>query len=372
VTDRLQVAVNLLWLVPGRVGGSEEYLVRQLTGLDAPDVAVTVFGRHDLGGAHPGLAARVPVRTAPGRRDHRGERIVLEHSWLAVRARGADVVHHGGGTVPLAGPGPVLLTVHDLQYRTFPHYFGRARRSYLAAMVPRSVRRASAIATPSEYVRSTVIAAFGAPEERVVVVPHGVPDLPAPTVDAQLAARDRLGVGDRPYVVYPAITHPHKGHTVLVDMLADLDRDVLLVLIGGEGAAEAAVRGRVAASTHADRVVRTGRVGPDIRDALVAGAEALVMPSEYEGFGAPLVEAMALGTPVVASDAPAVTEVVADAGVIVTERRGAAWAEAVEVARRDRDALVARGFQRREAFTLATSGRALAAAYRLAAAVEEG
>jgi glycosyltransferase involved in cell wall biosynthesis len=120
-----------------------------------------------------------------------------------------------------------------------------------------------------------------------------------------------------------------------------------------------------------DRVVRTGRVSDQSRDALIAGAEALVFPSEYEGFGAPLVEAMTLGTPIVASAQPAVREVVGDAGVLVEAAgpdRGAAWAAAVGTAIASHEQLVAAGLERRGRFTLEASGAAIAAAYRRAAA----
>jgi glycosyltransferase involved in cell wall biosynthesis len=107
------------------------------------------------------------------------------------------------------------------------------------------------------------------------------------------------------------------------------------------------------------------------RDALIAGAEALVFPSEYEGFGAPLVEAMDLGTPIVCSGQAAVREVVGEAAVIVDEpsvsARGEAFAAGVRGAIARRDELVAAGRVRRGAFTLEVSGAALQRAYRQAA-----
>jgi glycosyltransferase involved in cell wall biosynthesis len=169
--------------------------------------------------------------------------------------------------------------------------------------------------------------------------------------------------------VYPAITHPHKGHRLLVEMLAELATDHLLVLVGGEGAAEPDVRRAIAATGTERRVVRTGRVPEADRDALVAGARALVFPSEYEGFGAPLVEAMMLGTPVVCSDHPAIREVVAGAGIVVTERSGVAWAEAVRAVEHDRERLIGAGVARADAFTVRHSGEALAAAYRRVATI---
>jgi glycosyltransferase involved in cell wall biosynthesis len=113
--------------------------------------------------------------------------------------------------------------------------------------------------------------------------------------------------------------------------------------------------------------VRAGRVPDSVRDALVVGADAVVFPSEYEGFGAPLVEAMELGTPVVCSAAPAVREVVADAAVVVPEANGVAWAAAVTAAVSRRQQLVAAGHARRQVYTGAASGEALATAYRAAA-----
>lgn len=365
--DPIDVAVNLLWIAPGRVGGSEQYLERQLLGLSAADIRATVYCTAAFALAHPMLAERHARVIAPGGRDWRGGRIAAEHTWLALRTRHADVVHHGGGTAPVVGKRPVVVTVHDLQYLTFPHYFTAARRAYLNAMVPRSVRRAAVVTVPSEYVRSTVIDAFDVRPDRVVVVPHGIPAAVGSTSGDLAAVRRRAGLADRPYVVYPAITHPHKGHLVLIDMLEHLEDDLQLVLLGGEGAAEPALRTAISSSPHRTRVHRLGRVPDHERDALLAHAEALVFPSEYEGFGAPLVEAMALGTPVVCSSAMAVTEIAGDAAMVVAERSGAAWAEGIEQARRRRTELVDLGHARRARFTPVTSGAALAAAYRQAA-----
>ncbi len=116
------------------------------------------------------------------------------------------------------------------------------------------------------------------------------------------------------------------------------------------------------------RVVRPGRVPSADRDGLIALADALVFPSEYEGFGAPVVEAMALGTPVICSDQPALAEVVGDAGVVLP-RDADAWAGALDLVGQRRAAMVTAGRARARAFTAARSGAALAAAYRLAAEV---
>ncbi len=362
---RVGIAVNLLWLAPGRVGGSEEYLVRQLAGLP-DDVDVTLYGTPTLRAAHPELTTRFATSELRVRRDSRALRIVAEHSWLSWATRAAAVVHHGGGTAPLGARRPYVLTVHDLQYLTYPEHFGRARLTYLRRMMPRSVRHASVVTAPSAYVRSTVIGAFGADPDRVVVVPHGVPDPPPITDDAIGAARERYRIGPHPYVVYPAISHPHKRQALLVDMLDHLDPDVRLVLLGGVGDGERELQRHVAGSIRRDHVIRPGRVPAADRDVLLAGAEALAFPSAYEGFGAPLVEAMAVGTPIVCSAAAAVPEVVGDAAITVDGADPAAWAAAVDDARARRSELVVRGRERRRRFTPEISGERLAEAYRLA------
>lgn len=370
MTAVIRVAVNLTWVAPGRVGGSEQYLVRQLSGLaDEDAIEPTIYCRPDFSVAHPELVARFPVVEAPLRRDRRATRIVAEHTWLAGRTRSADLVHHGGGTAPLVGRRPILLTVHDLQYLRYPEYFGRVRHAYLDHMMPRSVRGAAIVAVPSDYVARRVVEEFGIDDDRVVVVPHGVPCLTSASDEAVAAVRARYGLGDRPFVVYPAITHPHKGHAVLIEMLRHLDPDIMLVLFGGVGTAEPELMQAVAASPYAERVVRAGRI-PDVeRDALIGAAAALVFPSEYEGFGAPVIEAMVLDTPVVCSNAEALVEVAGEAAVIVADQSPEAWAAAVATAIEQGDRLIAAGRLRRDDFTLEASGRALADAYRRAAAI---
>ena len=180
----VRVLVNLLWCRPGRVGGSEEYLVRQLLGLTevAPGVELRVAAPAGFAAAHPDLAERVDLVRPPAlvdRRVGRPGRLAAEALWLPRRAGDVDVVHHGGGTIPPGGPSrPVVLTVHDLQYRDLPQYFSTVRRRYLERQMPRSVARADVVAVPSAFVADTVVDAFGIERDRIVVVPHGV-DAPA-------------------------------------------------------------------------------------------------------------------------------------------------------------------------------------------------
>jgi glycosyltransferase involved in cell wall biosynthesis len=369
----LSVGVNLLWCDPGRVGGSEQYLVRQLDGLagavDAGAVELTMFAPRSFAAAHPELVVRRATEVPRLAGHRRAVRVAAEHTWLAVRTRGGrfDVIHHGGGTTPALGARPIVLTIHDLQYLTHPDYLSRTKLAYLERVVPRSVHRAAVVTTPSEYVRGTVIEAFGADPADVVVVPHGFDPPRRDTVD-EADVRRRFGLGRGPVLVYPAITHPHKHHRFLLEVMARhwTAPDLRLVLLGGAGAAEDDVRAALVELGVADRVVRPGRVADADRDALVVIADALVFPSGYEGFGAPVLEAMALGTPVVCSDHPALREVVGGAGLVLPVEPEA-WADVPDRVRRRRDELATAGRLRAEAFTEAISGSALLGAYRRAA-----
>jgi glycosyltransferase involved in cell wall biosynthesis len=366
----IDVAVNLLWCVPGDVGGSEEYLVRQLIGLASQptDFAPTIYCLPSFVTAHPELEqvfSMVPARITG---KDRKRRVLAEHTWLARKTRSAAVVHHGGGTTPRVGGQPIVLTIHDLQYETYPEYTSPAKLRYLRAMMPKSVARASVIAVPTEYVRATVVDRFDVDPERVVVVRHGVdPNIGSRARTGAELRRD-YGLGSGRVLILPAITHPHKGHEFLLDVMDAhwKDPDLRLVMLGGRGLADTAVERAIVRLGLSDRVVRPGRVSDADRDGLIQLAHALVFPSQYEGFGAPVVEAMALGTPVVCSDQAALVEVVADAGLVLPLDRDA-WAGALDQVDADGDVMVTAGRRRATTFTAVKSGEGLARAYHLAA-----
>ncbi len=365
----IDIAVNLLWCVPGQVGGSEEYLTRQLLGLAAQraEFLPTLYVVPSFARAHPELIELYPVEVAGITGHERPRRVLAEHFWLRRRTRSAGLVHHGGGTAPAVGKTPIVLTIHDLQYLTHPEYQSRQKLRYLKKVVPRSVARARVIATPTQWVRHTVIEEFGVDPDSVVVVPHGVQASLGGAAPSEFELRRDYGLGAGPVMVYPAITHPHKGHEFLLDLMASkwTDPELRLVLLGGAGAADRQVEAKIAALRLERRVIRTGRVPDSHRDGFLSFAHCLVFPSEYEGFGAPVVEAMALGTPVVVADQPAVAEVVGGAGIVLP-RELDAWAGVPDMVDERRGELVSAGRRRAANFTTAKSGAALAAAYRLA------
>lgn len=361
------VLVNLLWCVPGAVGGSEEYLIRQLRGLLDHDAGrrwrISAATARGLTAAHPEFADEVATIEPSFRSHARWRRIVGESTWLRHHLDDVDLVHHGGGTAPWSDLGvPFVVTVHDLQFRTFPEYFSPLKRAYLRAAVPRAVERARRVAVPSDYVRRTVVSAYGLAEANVLVVPHGVDRTELTACASPDDLRRRYGLGDGPIVVYPAVTHPHKNHRLLLELMRTrwTDPDLRLVLIGGRGSAHPIVE-----SCSDPRVRHLGRVAAADRNGLLSMATAMVFPSTYEGFGAPLLEAMVLGTPVICADRAALPEVAGEAAIVVPPEIDA-WAGVLDEVDRRRDGLVAAGHRRAALFTARASGAALAEVYEQA------
>ena len=369
------VLVNLLWLVPGVVGGSEESTtdaLRALADAAPDDVELRLAVLTPFPGAHPDLVDRFACEVLDRDGRNTPRRILAEQTWLARRARavGVDVVHHAGGVVPLRHPRRVVLTVHDLQPLDLPQNFRTTKRVYLRAMVGRSVRAADVVTVPSDFTRRRVIDLLDADPERVLVVPWSV-RVPSPPPDdgTHLPLPPQL---TEPFLLYPAITYPHKNHRVLLEAFALAARsepDLRLVLTGGPATAETEVRERIARPDLAGRVLRTGRVPAAQLEALYGAARAVVVPSLYEGFGLPVLEAMVRGVPVIAADAGSLPEI-ARAQDLVPADDVTAWAEAmhavIHLSDRQRNERIRAGRERAVGYGPGRTAAALLAAYRLA------
>ncbi|NBP41196.1 MAG: glycosyltransferase family 1 protein [Actinobacteria bacterium] len=366
----IRVGVNLMWLRTGQVGGSQEYLVRQLTGLfeaNLDEFDVTLFVQAGFAKDHQQLAELYDCVEAPRHGGNRVLRILLEQTWLAVKARKFDLMHHGGGTMPFFAGRRSVLTIHDVQYLSFPENFSRTRLAYLSKVVPRSVARASLVSTPSEYVRQKLINKFAVSPAKVKVVRHGIDDQLGAAATSEQELRRRFRLENRDVLFLPAVTHPHKNHKFLLQLLKThwVDKNLVLVCAGGKGRAELEFMREVRRLNLDDRVIRLNRVVDEDRDGLLKLAKALVFPSLYEGFGAPVIEAMQLGTPVIASDCAALPEIIGSAGLVLPLNLDV-WSGALDAVNSRRDALVAAGKVRAKNFSIANSGKDLAQAYRAA------
>jgi alpha-1,3-rhamnosyl/mannosyltransferase len=381
----IRVGGNLLWLVPGEVGGSEEYTVRLLEAWAESrpsDLELTLMVNSSFFAVpdYAPLADQFPTMVAPTSGESRGRRVFTDATWVprAANERGFDLLHHAGGTIPVGARGASLLTIHDLQPFEYPGNFSWAKRRYLRFMMPRSARQATRIATLTAFVATDVQRKLDVSADRFVRVPPGYRAF-ADATDAErsdVRARYQLRNGDggpRPFFLYPAITYPHKNHVVLVHAFAEVQRrhpETALVLTGGPASEEGRVTSAVDRLGLGDAVRRTGRIPTRDLEVLYQEATALTFVSRYEGCGHPALEAMSVGCPVIASDSTGLVETVGSGGLLVGPRDVNGWAAAMERLLTDADEraeLVRRGALDVARYDWAASAEALADAYRAVA-----
>ena len=276
-------------------------------------------------------------------------RIIWEQTALplAARAERADLLHGLVNTLPLATTVPGVVTVHDLSFLRLPDRFPRLKQLYLAGLCRASVRKARRVIAVSRQTADDVRSHFGVDSRRVEVVYNGVSERfrPLPAEDVS-DFRRRMGLPPR-FLLYVGTLEPRKNLPHLLRAYAEWQahsttgRDVALVLAGAKGwhyreifelAAELGLTGPAAgAPFEQGRGVHfPGYVPEEDLCLWYNAADAFVYPSLFEGFGLPLLEAMATGTPVICSDAPSLQEVAADAALIVPAQERAALENAFE------------------------------------------
>jgi glycosyltransferase involved in cell wall biosynthesis len=272
---------------------------------------------------------------------------------------------------------PFVVTVHDIAFALFPETATHLSPRWHAGF-RRGIERAGRILVPSAATRNDLVERFDVAPARVSVVPLGVE--PARNVtDAELdAVRGRHGL-DGPYVLFVGGIERRKNLPALVRAFASLPQDlgISLVLAGGSVARDPRAARELESAMRASsdgvrrRVVTTGYVSEDDKAALLAGAEALVYPSTYEGFGFPVLEAMAAGTPVVTSDRSSLPEVAGGAALLVDPASDEAIARGIERVLTDselRKRLHAAGPDRARSYTWERTARGTADALHAVAA----
>jgi glycosyltransferase involved in cell wall biosynthesis len=292
-----------------------------------------------------------------------------------------DVFHSPDFTLPPVRRGTrTLLTVHDLSFVRDPGSAAPGLLAYLKAVVPRSVARADHVLADSQATKDDLSELYRVPAERITVLYSGVESAFRPVTDAaQLAAvRARYGLGAAPFILAVGTLQPRKNYVRLIQAFSNLlsfgfaqDRssipDLQLVIAGGKGWLFDSIFAEVERLGLRDRVRFPGFVVDSDLPALYSAARVLAYPSLYEGFGLPMLEAMACGTPVVASTASCLPEVAGDAALLVPPADVPALAEALSRAATDdsvRAGLIARGWARAATFTWARSAEQLLALYQ--------
>jgi glycosyltransferase involved in cell wall biosynthesis len=324
------IGLNLIFLVPGETGGMEvaaRELIPALLDEAPPGTRFTAFVNREAAAAKDGpWGELLPAVTVPVNARNRVQWVLGEQTLLpaaAMRAR-VDLVHSLASTAPLWGRFRRVVTVHDLIYARFPEAHAGLRDKGMRLLVPAAVRRSQRVIADSQSTREDLVSLLGVSPERVDVVPLGV--APAPGQPAALGrpvaperdVRARLQLGERDVVLSLSAKRPHKNLLALIGALARIEpeRRPVLVLPGYPTAYELELRSRADALGIAADVRFPAWVSSAELEGLWSIARAFVFPSLYEGFGLPVLEAMARGVPVACSNASSLPEVAGDAALL--------------------------------------------------------
>lgn len=373
----MHVGLNLVYLVPGETGGTETYarqLIPELVKL-APALRLTAFVNREAA-AEAGApwselldCVTVPVSARNRLEWVRGEQQLLPR--LAGRS-GVELVHSLANTAPAWGRFRRVTTIHDLNFRIVPQAHLGLLGLGMRVLVPLAARRSHHLITDSASTREDLVRLLGLPGEKVDVVPLAVDRLPAVAPEPEAELRVALGARERPLVLCVAAKRPHKNLLALIDAvhLIPRGRRPILVLPGYPTPYEAELRRRVQELEMDEAVRLLGWVSPARLEGLYAAAACFVFPSLYEGFGLPVLEAMARGVPVACSGRGALAEVAGDAALYFDPGSPVAIAAAIERLLgegAEAERLSGAGRARASAFSWARTAAGTLAAYERAA-----
>ena len=369
----MRIAFDGTVLRPGRtgVGYYTEHLLRHLADVASNDELIVVSNRA-IDTTSP-LPPRVRVATPP--------RAVPRMVWMqtlavkALREVEADVAHFTNGIMPLLSPVPTVVTIHDMSLRLYPRYHPARRVLLNGPLVDLAARRANAIITVSESAKRDIVTLYRLDPDRVHVVHEAAaPSFKRVEDPAELErVRRRYGLDER-IILYVGTIEPRKNLPKLIDAFAAKRRSGALphqlVCVGPYGWLSRGLEEHVARSTVAHAINFTGYVPFEDLPALYTLAEMFVYPSMYEGFGLPVIEAMACGAPVVTGRAAALAEVGGGAVHQVDQIEPGALGDALVALAESRDRraeLSAAGLARSATFSWDRAARESLEIYRQAA-----
>jgi len=363
-----RVGIDGTYLLYRQRSGVETYtlnLVRALLALsDRPEMYLYAAGRERPADAQPLFAAADRARVSPSPR-----------LWLRLRMPLAmwrervEVAHFPGTLLPAWLPCPAVTTFYDLAALHYPELYDPVELAHYDRLIPSAARRSAAVIAISECTKEDLIERMGVPEGKVHVTPLGVAAQFVPVPGAKETVQERYGLR-APYVLACVGSgHPRKNLKGVVQAFTELRRADLDLAIVGAAERDAGALAAIDGSPMREHIVRLGHVPEEALPAIYTAAEVFCFPSLYEGFGLPVLEAMACGTPVVCSDTSSLPEVGGEAAVYVNpaepEALTAALSELLGDEARRRD-LGARGVARAREFTWERTADLTLNAYRAA------
>jgi glycosyltransferase involved in cell wall biosynthesis len=356
--DALTIAIDASRAATGQPTGTERYSRRIIEAIIAAGrnhrylLYLNQQGPLDL--ALPPTACQRPI---PFPRLWTHLRLSME-----ILRQPVDALFIPAHVVPPVHPRATVVTIHDLGYLYEPEAHTNWSRRYLGWSTRWSIATARRVIAISDATRDDLVRHYGAAPDKIRVIPHGIDDAFRP-LPKDLVAREITKIGlNQPYILFVGTIQPRKNIVRLIaafDILAESNPEIELVLAGKRGWLAERIDAAIGASRHRDRIRITGHVPDEILPALYNGAQAVTLPSLYEGFGLPALEAIAAGTPVVVSDRGALPGIAGDAALIVDplspQSIAAGLADALDPVTRERR--IAAGIRHAAQFRWDTAGR---------------
>ena len=343
-------------------------LARRLPGL-APDVDVRIAWPEGL----PLPDGVDPSPFLPRRASSTFQRVLYDE-WLVrrdARRLGADLVHYPGAVACPSGDRPTVVTVHDLSFLREPDWFRIERALYYRATVQRGVRRAARIIAVSHSTARDLVELLRVPEAKIDITPEAAREGFRPaSEEAKAHVRAQYGLPER-FFLYLGTIEPRKNLVRLIQAFSQVADQCAadLVLAGRWGWKTAGVRAAIETSSHAARIHCPGFIREEDLPALLSCATVFVYPSLHEGFGMPVIEAMACHVPVITSNVSSLPEVAGDAAFLINPYDADALAHAIKTVESDemlRRKLSDRGARRAAEFSWARTVELTLAVYRKA------
>jgi glycosyltransferase involved in cell wall biosynthesis len=333
----VHVGLNLIYLVPGETGGTEvvaRELVPELVSA-RPEISFTLFVNRETAESSDSFFRDVaPVVTVPVRARRRVEWVRGEQTLLPRLARraGVDLVHSLANTGPARGRFRRVVTIHDLIHRVHGEAHFGLRGLGMGMLVSLAARRSDRVIADSASTRDDLVRLLGLDSSKIDVAPLGVGSAASVTPVPEAELRRKLELGNRRIVLSLSAKRPHKNLIRLLEALALIpaeDRPVL-VLPGYPTPYEKELRERARRLAVADDTRMLGWLPAAELEGLFAAAACFAFPSLYEGFGLPVLEAMARGVPVACSDRGSLAEVAGGAAELFDPEDPRSIAEAIQ------------------------------------------